>query len=101
MLFAYLKLIVREIMDGIGTWLGGFDFELPLGYEKLINEMGAAFGNVQPKFGRIFAPFNNGARNMHSPQHSGDQAAVETVDLSVNKVIVTVFWNTLRLLPKR
>ena len=65
-------------------------------YKKAIRKMGAAFahnlpqtqscenfegvvGVVQPQYGLVFAPFCNRRRNMDSPQHIRDQAAVKRV----------------------
>ena len=60
------------------------------------------FGVVQPLYGRVFAPFHNHRRNKDSLQHTRNQAPVRTVGFfgqigkvgfSVNKVMMTVFWD--------
>lgn len=52
-------------------------------YEKAIRDnFKGVFGVVQPQSGRVFTPCCNNGRNMDLPQHTGNQAAVETVCLS-------------------
>ena len=49
---------------------------------QLCDNFEGVFGVVQPQYGRFFALFHNGGRNIDSPQHTRDQAAVKTVGFS-------------------
>lgn len=90
-------------------------------YEKAIRNIDNAysivwhfervFGVVQPQFGQNFDPFPSLGRNMNSPKHIRDQAAIETVDfleqMASNKVklnwehkkiLLQFFWYAIRII---
>lgn len=76
-------------------------------YEKVVrkDKFEVLFVVVQPQSERVLIPFHTHGRNMDSPQHTRDQAAMESVTfmretapkkamiaLAANKVITTVSW---------